>query len=445
MLATVVIVGRPNVGKSALFNRLISKRQSLVDETPGITRDRLYGDVDWGRKNFQIVDTGGLNFDAKTSLSEGIFKQVARAMEEADLALFVGDAQSGITPLDREVASWVRQWGKPIIAVANKVDPGSHAESTYEFSALGFGSPVPVSSLHGRGTSELLDEIQARLEKSGAFDKEVKTPKIPGLKVVIVGRPNVGKSSLINRVLKEERVLVDSEPGTTRDVVEIQTTIEENPFSVMDTAGMVSKRRLKERVDAIARIKAMEAVGQAQVCLVMLDASVGITTEDLKLLDQVVTLGKPFCLVVNKWDLLKGKVDPHQIPLGIGRRAPFLRHAPVVVTSAKTGFQVEQAFQVARELAQESLHRVSTSDTKRLLEEIRQDPKAPPGIRHAVWIRVSQVRVAPPTFHLMVRTRGRFRGSDLAYLEKKIREILPFPRVPIRIQLLTKRREKRRR
>lgn len=445
-MKTVAIIGRPNVGKSALFNRFLRRRQALVDATPGVTRDRLYGDIRWRGIPFQIIDTGGLGFDPSDSLNQGMFSQTVQAMEEADLVLFVCDGKAGLLPLDRQVASWLRKWNKPTLLAVNKIDTPKEIASAHEFSALGLGISYAISSLHGLGIGELLDAVVEPLKQVTHEPEALPTPdselQTKPLKIAIIGRPNVGKSSLLNWILNEERVLVNETPGTTRDPVEAGVVIAGKPYSFVDTAGILSKRRLKTKLDAIARLKAMEVISKSDVCLGVLDATHGIVADDLKLLDQVITVGKPLCLLVNKWDLVKGSVDSKEVPQQIAARAPFLRFAPVLCTSAKTGHQVMKAITQARLVAEEAAQRMTSGQGRRFIEQLRQDSKAPPNIRHAVLIRFSQVGIAPPTFELLLRVRRDLRASDVGYLEKQLRRQLNLKATPIRIRLLTKRREK---
>ena len=433
----VAIIGRPNVGKSALFNRLVHRRQSLVDATPGLTRDRLYGDVVWEGKEFRIVDTGGLQLSNGDRIQQAIDSQVARAMEESALALLLFDARAGLVPLDRQVADWARRWGKPALLVANKVDGQLGPEAIHEFSELGLGTPLAVSSLHGLGIGDLLHEIAQRLPAEPAGPAGA-----AAVRIAIVGRPNVGKSSLLNRILNQERVLVDDRPGTTRDPVEAEFAYRGRRFSWIDTAGIRARKTVQTRIDAVARLKAFEVIASCDVCVGVLEATVGILRDDLRLLDQVLSAGKPLCLAVNKWDLLPRSSDLKKAAAEIGRRAPFLRFAPVLCTSAKTGFQVLKLVEQAALLAAQSRKRLTAGETKGLLELLRSNPKAPVGIRNAHLIRLSQVGVAPPTFHLMVRTRGRFSGSDISFLEKVLREQGGFEGTPVRVRFLIKRREK---
>jgi GTP-binding protein len=447
MLPVVAIIGRPNVGKSALFNRLIARRTNLVDATPGLTRDRLYGDVQWRGLHFRVVDTGGLQFAKGNALAKAMEAQVAKAMEEAALALFVCDAKEGLTPLDSHVADWVRPWAKPTLLVVNKVDADRDAALQNEFFQLGMGEPFALSALHGLRVGELLDAVVENLKSvSDTKQKPVSDTRAVSdtIRVAIVGRPNVGKSSLVNRILNEERVLVDAAPGTTRDPVDSYLTVGDERYCLIDTAGIRAKRRLKTRIDAIARLKALETIERADVCLGVLDASCGIIQDDLKLLDKVVAAGRPICLVVNKWDLVAQSMDPEVVTQGIARRAPFLRFYPVVCASAKSGYNVLRASEQAKDLAHRARRRISDEERQRLLEFLQADAKAPAVLRSGRITQIVQVGSAPPTFHVSARVKGSLRPSDLAFLEGVFRRVLELGGVPIRIRLLRKGRRARR-
>ncbi|MBI3615321.1 MAG: ribosome biogenesis GTPase Der [Candidatus Omnitrophica bacterium] len=439
-LPVVAIIGRPNVGKSALFNRLIKKRQALVDATPGVTRDRLYGDLDWRGVRLRLVDTGGLQFAQGDRMGKAIQVQVTKAMEEASLALLVCDGIQGPVPLDSQVVSWARRWGKPILLAVNKVDTSKHSEAAWEFSSLGLGTPYPISSLHGRGIGDLLDAVVERLKKkvsappseTGSEDAVTGAP----LRVAIVGRPNVGKSSFLNRLLNEERVIVDETPGTTRDPIEATLMYRDKTYCLIDTAGMRARSRLKTKLEAVAKIKAIDVIQRADVCLGMLEGPVGIVLDDLKLLDEVSQAGKPLCLVVNKWDLVSGPADPARAAAAIAKRAPFLRFAPVICTSAKTGLNVLQALERVTKLVEQGSTRITGAEGRRLLTILQEDPRTPVALRHAHFIRLAQVGILPPTFHLLLRSRAGFRDSDLAYLEGVIRREFGFAEIPIRLHLI---------
>ncbi|MBI3323636.1 MAG: ribosome biogenesis GTPase Der [Candidatus Omnitrophica bacterium] len=439
------------MGKSALFNRLIRRRQALVDATPGLTRDRLYADVSWSGMEFQFVDTGGLQFSRKEPMAEPIAAQVGRAMEEAAAALFVVDARDGPVPLDKQISSWVRRWGKPVLLVANKVDTGREAPAVPEFAELGLGPAHPVSALHGLGIGDLLDALIAQLKPApGAElssdsppDRELQDAPSREVRVAFVGRPNVGKSSLVNRILGDERVLVDEEPGTTRDPVEARFSYRGRTYQLVDTAGIRAQRTLKSRMDAVARLKALEALRGADVCVGVLEAPLGIVGDDLRLLDEVVTAGRPLVLAVNKWDLLPRSAAPQATEQGIARRAPFVRFAPVVCVSAKTGFHLLPLLDKVAEVAGEADKRLTSQQRKRLLERLRGDPRAPAGVRNAQLIYLTQVGTAPPMFQLLARVKGPFRDSDIAYLEQVLRREHGFQGTPVRFRILEKRREPR--
>ena len=444
MKPIVTIIGRPNVGKSALFNRLIGRRQALVDATPGLTRDRLYGSVTWRGLEFQVSDTGGLQPASKDRVTEQIASQTTRAMEEAVLALLVVDCRAGPVPLDKQVCSWARRWGKPVLLIANKADTEGDFSAAHEFSELGLGEAHPISALHGRGIGDLLDAVVERLKQGAASGGEPH----PGaesrgkeIKVAFLGRPNVGKSSLVNRVLDAERVLVDAEPGTTRDPVEAQFSYRDRAYRLVDTAGIRSKTTLKTRMDAVARLKALEVLREADVCVGVLDASLGIVRDDLRLLDEVVTAGRPLVLAVNKWDLLPRSAPPKATEEGIARRAPFIRFAPVVCVSAKTGYHILPLLDKITEVADEAGKRITSQQKKELLDKLRQDPHAPAGVRNAQLIYITQVSVGPPRFQLLARVTRPFKDSDIAYLEQVIRREYGFQGTPVLFRILEKQRE----
>ena len=433
------------MGKSALFNRLTQRRQALVDSTPGLTRDRLYGDVTWSGVPFRLVDTGGMQFTHLAKMQEAISKQVGQAMKEATLALLVCDSRDGLLAPDREVASWARRWGKPVLVVANKVDTERESPSIHEFSGLGLGTPYAVSSLHGLGIGELLDEIIRLL---GPPAPAVVPPAevsnagpIPNpLALAIIGRPNVGKSSLINRLLNEERVLVDAVPGTTRDPVATPFSYRGQNFQLIDTAGIRSQKSLKSKVDWLSRMKALEVMTRAHVCVALLDATVGLIGEDLKLLDAAISAGRPLCLAVNKWDLMPRTLDMQKVPRGIAARAPFLRFAPVVCTSAKTGFHVLPLLDKILEVAAQAYKQLTPMECKELLRLVQEHRSSPAGLRNAQWYRVTQVGVGPPVFHLTGRFSQQPRASDAAFLERIFRQRQGFEGTPIYIRILDKRR-----
>jgi len=443
----VAIVGRPNVGKSALFNRLIGRRRALVDSTPGVTRDRLYGDVVWRGMTWRLVDTGGLQLASWDRIQKAIESQVARAMEEASLVLWVCDARQGVVPLDKRIAGWLRPWGKPVFLVANKVETERDRQMVYEFYSLGFGKPWAISSLHGLGVGEMLDAIVEQLAGVGKRTAERCPPSALGphedgngpIRVAIIGRPNVGKSSLINRILNEERVLVDEQPGTTRDPVEVHLVYRSRLYCLVDTAGLHSRRSIQRRMEAVAQIKALQTAHRAEVCVGVLEAPMGLVREDLKILGEVVKAARPLCLVLNKWDLLSPedqRLSKKEVASHLAQRAPFLRFAPVVCTSAKTGFHVLDVLKTVERLVGYAYRRLSRTECRQILKRLSEYRSAPSTIRHARWIRLTQVGQSPPQFHLVVRAAGQFRQEDLQFLETFLRQEGQFDGVPVRLRLL---------
>ena len=430
-----------------MFNRIVGRRQSLVDSTPGLTRDRLYADVCWKGVRFRIVDTGGLQLSASDRIQKAVEAQVVQAMEEACLAIWVCDVRQGVVPLDQQVAIWLRRWSKPVLLSANKAENERDLLAVHEFAVLGFGPPWPVSGLHGKGIGDLLDAVVDRLKKDQRMVSDAAPPD-SAIRVALVGRPNVGKSSLINRLLGEERVLVDEAPGTTRDPVETAVSYRGKVYCLIDTAGVRSKRMLKTRMEAVARIKSLQEIRESHICVGILDASVGIVGDDLRLMGEAVRVGRPLCLVVNKWDLVDPglrKTDGADLAVRIARRAPFLRFAPVVCVSAKTGFQVLKILEKVRELAETAARRLTVRESREVLERIRSQPNAPTGVRHANWIRLIQVGVSPPVFHLLARAGRSFRKSDLQFLESSLRHEGGFEGVPIQIRILNFGREEKKR
>lgn len=443
----LAIVGQPNVGKSSLFNRLIHRHQSLVDSMPGLTRDRLYGQIRWEGVFFRVVDTGGLQFLKDDTLQQSIAKQVQHAMEEADLVLFVCDGRQGVTPLDRQVAGWLRRGKKPVFLIINKMDENRDLADINEFSELGWGTPWPISAQHGLGIGDLLAEILAYFKKAGiSMPKDPMTGKmkaVPGvpdpLRLAFIGRPNVGKSSLMNQILDEERVLVDDQPGTTRDPVEVMFRFRQKSYCLIDTAGIRSQKTLKSKVDAVSRIKALQTVERAHICVGVVDASAGLIADDLKLFDFVATAGRPLCLVVNKWDLLPRTALINAVSKKIVERAPFLRYAAVVATSALTGFRVSKVLDEVQTVAESAWRTLTVSECARILEHIVGDSHAPAGVRHAHWIRLYQVAVGPPTFHVLVRVKHALRPAETTYFESVLTREAGFYGTPVRVRYLVKK------
>lgn len=443
---TVAIVGRPNVGKSSLLNRLCRRRHALVDPTPGVTRDRVEAEVAWQRRTLRVFDTGGLTFEAKSSLEAAVRRQVQRAIEMADLIVFVCDVAAGILPLDEEIAGLLRKSGKPVLVAANKADTDSLAQRAVEFHAFGFGELVAVSSSHGRGIGELLDRIIERLSSDKAGVASAATPALSSssaasapLRLAIVGRPNVGKSTFLNRLVGEERVTVDSAPGTTRDAIESRIVRGERALGVIDTAGVRPRPKLKTLIDIVSVRRSFAAIDTADACLMVLDVAAGVLADDLTLLGQVVKRGRPCIIVLNKWDLIDAG-NPEQFAARFLERAPFAKNLPVITTSTKTGYRVEQALALAAEVAERGRRTIPPEKLKHILHTLVESTDRPGRLRPLKLVRLRQFGQIPGelprkplTLELTVHGRVRLRKGDLAFVERMIREGTNLEGVPMRL------------
>lgn len=434
-LPTVAIVGRPNVGKSSLFNRLCHRRHALVDPTPGVTRDRIELPVTWGGRQFLLVDTGGLELTPRSPLAAAIRRQIQRAIETADLLLFVCDVEHGVLPLDREVADLLRRAGKPVVVVANKADTEAAAGRAVEFHVFGFGSLAAVSSSHGRGIGELLDEVMAHLPPARAAQEAAP----PALRLAIVGRPNVGKSTWLNRLAGEERVTVDAAPGTTRDAIEIMLPRSGRLYGVTDTAGVRPRPKLKTLVDIVSVKRSMTAIEQADGCLLLFDVSAGVLADDLTLLGRILKQGRPCVAVFNKWDLIDAG-NPDQLVETFWDRAPFAKLVPVIAASAKTGYHVEEALVLAAAVAERGRQTIPGPTLKGILHRLQDETDRPGRLRQLKLVRLRQFGAVPGrgprrpmTVELTVHGRVRLRKSDLAFVERVIRGGADLEGVPLRL------------
>ena len=427
---TVAIVGRPNVGKSSLFNRLLRRRQALVDPTPGVTRDRLEAALTWRGRTFRIVDTGGLLFDRRAERAEAIHRQTEQAIREADLLLLVCEVVEGLVPLDHEVAEMLRKSGKPVLIVANKADTQTLADRAVEFHLFGFGSAIPVSSSHGRGIGELLDAVVSSLPRETA-DPSAGAPPA-GATMAIVGRPNVGKSTLVNHLFGQERVTVDSSPGTTRDAIEVLITSGSRTYQVVDTAGIRARPKLKTLVDIVSVKRSFDAIERADVCLLLLDVSAGILTDDLKLLGRVLEARRPCVVLMNKWDLIEAGT-PERYAEAFRQRAPFAAFLPVLATSTKTGYHVREAFQMASDVADRARRPVPREALKKALAQLRVAADRPGRLGRVRLVQLRQKAVRPVIFELTVHGRIKLHQSDLAFIERIIRARLHLIGIPVRI------------
>ena len=435
----IAIVGRPNVGKSTLFNRLIGRRRALVRDTPGVTRDRLYGEVTFGRWTATVIDTGGFDPLAKESLVASVRRQIMEAIKEADLLLFVVDAREGPTPLDYEVARTLRKSEKPVLLVANKVDRMSQLAEVAGVYELGFPEAYPVSAEHGRGVGELLEAVEQRWPAVAPIERDA-----PPTTVAVVGRPNVGKSSLVNAILGEERVLVHEAPGTTRDAVDTELEYEGRRYCLIDTAGMRRKARVAESLETLSAVMARKALARAQVALVLLDTSEGVTGQDIRIASYGQEAGRGMVLVVSKWDLVEGRARARaSTERTIRERLAFLDYAPIAFTSAKTGEGIQALFPLIDRVAEEHGKRVPTPQINRVLAAaLDRRPPTPVAGRELKVYYATQAGAAPPAFLLFVNDPRNLPPSYERYLIGAIRDAFGFVGSPIRL-LLRRRREAR--
>ncbi|MCS7246957.1 MAG: ribosome biogenesis GTPase Der [Anaerolineales bacterium] len=452
----VALVGRPNVGKSTLFNRLVAKRLAVVDDVPGTTRDRLIAEAEWAGQFFDVVDTGGIDPSGPGSELRGqplsigsaeyveqIRQQAEMAIREADAVLFLTDAESGVTPADREVAQILRRLQRqengvlvpPVFLVVNKADNPERRAAAVEFYELGLGEPYPISALHGTGTGDLLDALVAVLPKFTEEEPE------ESVKVAIVGRPNVGKSSLLNRLLGQERVIVSPIPGTTRDAVDTYLTYGEIPVTLIDTAGIRRRGRIEVGVEKYSVLRTLKAIERSDVALLVLDATSGITAQDAHIAGYILDAWKSVVIVVNKWDTVEKKRSTMQeYTQNIRQALQFLDYAPILFVSARTGFQVEQVLPTAIRVQEERLVRLQTSKLNQILQDAIERHAPPTHAGKALKIYyATQVRSDPPTFLLYVNDYRLAHFTYLRYLENCLREEYPYEGTPIRFVLKNRR------
>jgi GTPase len=426
----IAIVGRPNVGKSTLFNRLVGRRASIVRDVPGVTRDRLYGQVSLGRWHATVVDTGGFDAMPDEPLIEGVRRQVLAAVEEADLVLFVVDARAPLTALDLELASTLRRAGRPVILVANKIEAEGLHDLTADLYRLGFGDPQPVSAEHGRGVAEMLEVAR---DRAPAHPLPA-SPREAPVHIAVIGRPNVGKSSLVNAMVGAERVLVDPAPGTTRDAVDTPFVYQGRSYVLVDTAGIRRKGRVTEALEKLAVVMARKSLERCRVALVVVDASEGIVAQDAHIAGYVEAAGRATVLVVNKWDLVPpGMVRKAEVVEQLRDRLPFLDYAPVCFTSAVRGQGLVELFEAIDLVAAEARRRPSGSEVLETLRAaVERRPVSIAGAPFSIQ-SVTQVSVGPPTFALRVSRAAGVHFSYQRYLVKSLRRAFAFTGSPIRL------------
>jgi len=433
-LPRVAVVGRPNVGKSTLVNRILGRRAAITQETPGVTRDRVTYQADWAGRRFELVDTGGWEPKA-TGLQASVVAQAERAMADADLVLFVVDATVGVTEEDAAVAARLRRGRVPVILVANKVDSAAAEPQVADLWSLGLGEPLPVSSLHGRGAGDLLDAVVERLGTAAAAADE---PQVPAL--AIVGRPNVGKSSLLNRLAGQDLAIVDPTPGTTRDTVDSIVERAGRSYRLVDTAGMRRSFQQAEGADYFAFVRSLEAVDRADVALLVLEAPLGVAEQDQKVAVRAVEAGCGLVLLANKWDLMDDEAR-HQFGVDLERKLYFVDWAPILRVSVRTGRGVEKVWGLVDRVLAERSRRIPTAALNQWLERATERTPPPPVRGRPVKVRyATQARVDPP--EVVLFTSGQLSPSYRRYLEKDLRRTFGFEGTPVRLVVRVRTRER---
>lgn len=427
----VAIVGRPNVGKSTLFNKLIGNRLAIVDDTPGVTRDRLYGDCEWLGRTFLLIDTGGIEPYSDDAIYSHMRRQAQLAVESADAIIFVTDIRSGVLAADAEVAAMLIKSGKPVVLCVNKCDSvGEPPAELYEFYSLGLGEPFPVSSVHGLGTGDMLDEVIKHFPEADADDEAGDT-----VKVAVIGKPNVGKSSLVNAIAGQERMIVSDIAGTTRDATDSMVENDFGKFVFIDTAGIRRKSKVLENIERYSVLRAHMAVDRSDVCVIVIDANVGFTEQDSKIAGYAHEQGKACIIAVNKWDAVENKTDKtmREMQADLERNFSFMSYAPFVFISAKTGQRLNKLYEMIVHVKKQNSMRISTGVLNDLLSYVtaRVQPPSDKGKRLKIYY-MTQPSTNPPTFVAFVNRAELFHFSYRRYIENQIRESFGLEGTPIR-------------
>lgn len=429
---TVAIVGRANVGKSTLFNKICGERVSIVEDTPGVTRDRVYYETEWNGKSITLIDTGGFEPKTDEPMYVKMRDQIYIAIETADVIVFLCDVNDGLTPDDRDIGQMLKKSKKPVIVTVNKVDSvGQKPLAYYEFYELGFDNdPIAVSSISGTGTGDLLDEIV-----NLAPEKEPEEDYGDAIKVAVIGKPNTGKSSLVNKVLGEDRMIVSDVAGTTRDAVNSKLSNEFGNYVIIDTAGMRRQAKVEDRIEKFSVLRAKSAVENADVCLIMIDGSAGVTEQDVKIAGIAHEAGKGSIIVVNKWDIVeKDDSTTRKFSAVLKDALSFMDYAPIQFISAKTGQRVDKLFPMINEVAHNCSNRITTGTLNDVLNEAvtRVQPPTDRGKRLKIYY-MTQTGANPPTFVIFCNNAELFHFSYQRYIENKLREVFGFEGTPIKL------------
>jgi GTP-binding protein len=432
MKPVVAIVGRPNVGKSTLFNRIIRKRKAIVEDIPGVTRDRNFEETEYSGKSFVVVDTGGFDPDADQGIFSVMKQQVHLAIDEADSIIFLTDGSEGFNPVDKTIAELLRKCGKKIFCTVNKVDNRQREWNLSEFYASGLGEIYPVSAVHGYGVAELLEEIV----KPFPEDKDQICSASDDINVAVVGRPNAGKSTLINRLLGENRLLVDDAPGTTRDSIDTDLKHGGKTYTFIDTAGIRRKSRITERVEIFSVLRAFDSIGRSDIVLIMLDASTEIAEQDARIASFVVEKGRGSIIIVNKWDLVeKDTWTTNEYSRIIQKNLPFIAHSPALFVSAKTGQRINKIFPLIEQVNENLRKRISTSQINKFYREvIERHPPPSCGNKIVKIYYLSQTGIKPPEIVAFTNNPKGIIASYERYLKNQLRKEFCFNGVPIRLK-----------
>lgn len=432
----VAIVGRPNVGKSMLFNKLTGSRMAIVEDTPGVTRDRIYGTCDWNGREFTLVDTGGIEPSTDSEMLQFMRRQAEIAISTADVIVMVTDVTVGMTAADNEVATMLKRAKKPVVVAVNKCDRvGGVDPMFYEFYSLGLGDPIEVSAIHGHGTGDLLDACVENFPE--VSDEEEEEDRI---KVAIIGKPNVGKSSLLNQILGVERVIVSNVAGTTRDAIDSNFENQYGKYCFIDTAGMRRKSKVDDAIEKYSNLRSISAIDRADVCLILIDANEGVTEQDTKIAGLAHEAGKACIIVVNKWDLVtKDTNTMDKMTDEIRRDLSYMSYAPVLFISALTGQRVDKLYQLINEVADQSAMRITTGMLNNILEDAtaRVQPPSDKGRRLKIYY-MTQIGVKPPHFVAFCNDARLFHFSYQRYLENQLRAVFGLMGTPIKLTIRQK-------
>ena len=433
----VAIVGRPNVGKSMLFNKLTGQRTSIVEDTPGVTRDRIYGSCEWCGRTFSLVDTGGIEPGTDSEMLKFMRRQAEIGIELADAIIMVVDVHSGVTAADQDVATMLRKSGKPIALAVNKCDSvGPVNPDVYEFYSLGIGDLFETSAIHGHGTGDLLDWVLENIPEDSGEEEDSDV-----IKVAIVGKPNVGKSSLLNRILGEERVIVSDVAGTTRDAIDSYFENETGKYCFIDTAGMRRKSKVDDAIEKYSNMRSVSAIDRADVCLILIDANEGVTEQDTKIAGLVHEAGKAAVIVVNKWDAVADKETNtmRDMEAKVRQGLSYMLYAPVIFLSALTGARCDKLFDTIQEVHKQNTSRITTGSLNAVLADAtaRVQPPTDKGRRLKIYY-MTQAGTKPPHFVIFCNDARLFHFSYQRYLENQIREVFGLQGTPIRITIRQK-------